>query len=151
MNNEYPRVETCSVCGRDFLAGVRDNGVCLSCFHKREREKVETREEIQKPTRESRQPQTEQQKPGHVYMMKSGGWCKIGMTSRQSGRLGELRGLFPVIKLIHQIECNDAGKVETYLHKKFKKQRVTREWYKLTKEDIAWFKSLKDCDLDELV
>lgn len=87
---------------------------------------------------------------GFVYVMKSGTHYKIGMTSRQSGRINEIKVLFPIVKLIHQIACSDAKKVEVYLHKKYKKQRITHEWYSLTREDVQWFKSLKDYELDNL-
>ena len=129
--------------GKKFVKASEELAERMKNAEPRERRK---RREISKVSQKAKTKSA----AGYIYIMKSGGWYKIGMTSRKSGRLGEIRVLFPIVKLITQIACEDAGKVETYLHKKYKKQRITHEWYKLTKQDIQWFKSLKDHDLDEV-
>jgi len=111
----------------------------------KKKEKVKAKEETPPKTEELGQSQF-----GYVYIVKSASYYKIGMTSRQSGRMSELRGLFPVLRVINQFACNDRGRVESYLHKKYKKKQVTREWYKLDKEDIEWLRSLEDHSLDSV-
>lgn len=51
---QYPRVETCSVCKKDFWASSRDNGICSSCSFKiwkeNEAEQIKQKQdEIKKP------------------------------------------------------------------------------------------------------
>jgi len=145
-------VQDCSVCGKPFWAGPRDGGICFPCSHKaaRERESEEKKKRKEQRSAPVIQPAVIKDKPvsgGYVYVMKSGQRYKIGMTSRKSGRLNEIKGLFPVIRLVLQIACHNAGTVETYLHKKYKKQRIVREWYKLEKQDLEWLKSLHDYEL----
>lgn len=150
------RVNICSNCEKRFWSKSGNDDVCFDCFHKAgypEPEKLSWlpvfTPRLKKIERPKPEPRKVVGKPGYVYVMKSVGMYKIGMTSRKSGRLDEIKRMVPVLKLMCQIACDDAGAVETYLHKKYKKQRITHEWYKLNKEDLKWFKSLKDHDLDE--
>lgn len=152
------RVNTCSTCGKRFWSKSGDDDICFDCFHKagyKEEEKVSWLPTIAFPPKKIDRPKPQPiksvRKPGYVYVMKSwGGVCKIGMTTRESGRLDEIKRMVPILRLYCQIACKDAAAVETYLHKKYKKQRITHEWYKLSKEDLKWFKSLKDHDLDSI-
>lgn len=131
------RVYVCSKCGRGFWAKAARDGVCFSCYHElhKDDEDVITSQVTHVSTKSETATQDKNNHRsysyGYVYIMKSAGYYKIGMTSRESGRINELRQLFPVLKLIHQFACNDRSKVESNLHKKYKKQQVTREWYKL--------------------
>ncbi len=41
----YPRVETCSICGKDFWSGPHDNKICFSCSFPIAREKEARRQQ----------------------------------------------------------------------------------------------------------
>lgn len=138
-----PRVNVCSKCGKDFWSKDIGNSICFLCFQETQKnpplEPIVQAGTVYEPT--------ERDLSGYVYIVKSLGYYKIGMTSKQSERVKALRVSLPVLKLINQFACKDRQRVESYLHKKYKKQQVKGEWYKLTKEDIQWLKSLQDYEL----
>lgn len=74
----------------------------------------------------------------HVYLIKSGEYHKIGIAKNVKSRMLSLDTSNPMpIELIDSQKCKQARKVERYLHDKYSEQRVKREWFKLTDEQIT--------------
>ena len=77
----------------------------------------------------------------YVYLQKSGRRFKIGRTRAPKRRLGEVQLMVPdVVSLLHVIETDDPGGVETYWKKRFETKHLRGEWYALTPEDVASFR-----------
>jgi len=89
---------------------------------------------------------------GYVYLMGSDvGLYKIGRTRDLNGRVGDLNRQYPVkIWLIHPVASHSYKRLERWLHKKFADKRQGLEWFALSQEDVDWFTSKKDFDLDTL-
>lgn len=82
-------------------------------------------------------------RPGIVYLLQSGEYYKIGMTSNLASRKAWFDIHLPhKTELIHTIPCNDALRLERHLHEHFKDKRLNGEWFSLSEADIAevkWF------------
>lgn len=80
---------------------------------------------------------------GYVYMQKHGNRpeYKIGKTWHAAMREGQLKLLLPEeIQPIHYIETVDPPGVEAYWHKRFKKQHLNGEWFRLSSAQVKEFK-----------
>jgi len=78
---------------------------------------------------------------GFVYLFKSGRYYKIGKTKDTVRRGSELRIQLPEkMDLIHSIQTDDPGGVETYWHKRFEAKRMNGEWFNLNITDIKMFR-----------
>jgi hypothetical protein len=77
---------------------------------------------------------------GHVYLIQTGKWYKIGCTWDILRRHGELRINLPEAKPIHTIETDDPFGVEKYWHRRFDALRVQNEFFNLTSKEIRAFK-----------
>lgn len=83
-------------------------------------------------------------KRGYVYVIKSGKYHKIGMTTRSpSVRIREFTTPEGV-EVVHIIETSDPKGCEAFLHDIFKDKRAEREWFNLNDEDIAFITSIKE-------
>lgn len=82
---------------------------------------------------------------GIVYLLKSGDYYKIGMTTNMKRRFSEMKTLMPdpVIE-IHKIVTNDPQTVEKYWHSRFSSKRKNGEWFGLDEFDIAEFQRYVD-------
>ena len=82
---------------------------------------------------------------GYVYLISGGGYHKIGMTSRKTRRLYELRAILPFdVDLVHAVACRDMAASERYWHTRFAEQRIRGEWFQLNDTDVAEFCQWKE-------
>lgn len=97
----------------------------------------------------SKLPKKEPPKPkdGYVYLIQDisvTGYCKIGRAKYPKERFKRFEVSLPFeFKVLHTIECDDYAKAESELHDKFRSKRQNGEWFKLSKDDIKWFKSIE--------
>ena len=79
---------------------------------------------------------------GIVYLIKSGPNYKIGRTTNLKQRIGNIKLQLPdPVETIHTIKTNDEVKLESYWHERFAGKRKNGEWFSLSDEDVAEFKS----------
>lgn len=119
-----------------------------------EREILERAQEVVRPSKIKAIDFSSPEKlTGFVYLMWSGnGLYKIGISKGVQNRLHGLRRQFPIrIEVIHFIKSTNYKNVEKYLHNKFASKRAEFEWFRLSREDVLWIKSLKDFELDDFV
>ncbi len=83
-------------------------------------------------------------KDGHVYLIKSGKFFKIGFSVHAGARERQLAIQLPeAVSTIHVIVTDDPMGIEAYWHRRFAKKRMNGEWFQLSREDIAAFKRRK--------
>lgn len=63
---------------------------------------------------------------------------KIGRTNRSvASRLSDLQTASPQqLVVIHTIECVNSSLIESYLHRKYAKSQIRREWFELSPQQI---------------
>lgn len=83
------------------------------------------------------------QRAGYVYLLKTQGVYKIGLSVNPTRRLGEIQPAYPFpVELIHTIETEDMMALEADLHARFASQRLNGEWFELSPADLEYIKSL---------
>lgn len=75
---------------------------------------------------------------GYVYVLSLGfdGLYKIGMTRNIQGRVRELGSSNPFVKEVCITRVRHPEKIESKVHKKFKKNLVKREIYRLSDQEV---------------
>lgn len=77
---------------------------------------------------------------GYVYVLESRGLYKIGRTNDLTRRLNEHLTAAPDARYVHTIRSENERALEKELHGLFAAKRVTREWFALTRNDLALIK-----------
>ena len=81
---------------------------------------------------------------GFVYLIRSGGFSKIGMTNSAGRREYELAIQLPEnATKVHVIRTDDPRGIEAYRHKRFSAKRYNGEWFELNAADVRSFKRRK--------
>lgn len=106
--------------------------------------------DICRPLAEHEPKKAEVEKPskpvikGHVYLMHSGKYYKIGKSKHVGGREYQIGLKLPeALKTLHSIATDDPDGIEVYWHNRFKDKQAEGEWFKLTSDDIKAFKLRK--------
>lgn len=89
-------------------------------------------------------PKPRKPKRGVVYLMASGAYHKIRLTTQSvEQRLAEIQKTMPhFIEVVHTIKSDDIETLEAELHERYEGKRVTGEWFALSPEDVFYIKSL---------
>jgi hypothetical protein len=81
---------------------------------------------------------------GHVYLMKSGRYYKIGHSVHAGARERQIAIQLPEeLATIHVIGTDDPTGIEAYWHRRFAAKRKNGEWFDLSREDVAAFRRRK--------
>lgn len=112
-----------------------------------ERSEYEDVEEICLPHVKTDEAETEEESvnagssDGHIYLIKSGRYYKIGRTNSLARRERELAIQLPEpAETIHTIATDDAPGIEAYWHRRFSDRRKNGEWFELSAADVKAFR-----------
>lgn len=82
-------------------------------------------------------------KKGYVYLLQSGPFYKIGVSTNVKRRVRELSTLPPFnINVICTIPSENRYELEGNLHTRFSDKHINGEWFELEPSDVAYIKGL---------
>jgi hypothetical protein len=85
---------------------------------------------------------------GIVYLIAGGGYHKIGLTTNIEARFKDIGTKLPFTsEVIHTIRTSDIYRLEKYWHERFASKRAEGEWFILTDEDVAEFRSFEEMEV----
>ncbi|MGA3100057.1 MAG: GIY-YIG nuclease family protein, partial [Bryobacteraceae bacterium] len=78
---------------------------------------------------------------GCVYLIRYGGFYKVGKSTVVDRRSAAIRGQLPEGKgkLVHQMRTDDPAGIEAYWHRRFAAKRTNGEWFALSPEEVKAF------------
>ena len=86
-----------------------------------------------------------QPQKGYVYLLKGGGYYKIGLSNDVNRRMEEISPRLPFeTELICTIATRDMYKLEAALHDLYAARRANGEWFELDEADVVLFKEFAD-------
>lgn len=137
MPPEYERA--CVHCGETFTAKRADTQFCSS------RCKAANHRATDFDIEAERNPQRFK---GYIYVIQEidiTGLYKIGKSANVKNRYIQFSIELPFNwRPIHKFAVKDMHRMETALHKRFEDKRERGEWFRLTKADVEYIKSLQD-------
>lgn len=81
---------------------------------------------------------------GHVYVLRSGDFIKIGKSKFVDQRVTQISPKTPMpVTLLHSIACEDMSQVEAALHRRYAHYRTNGEWFLLPQEELDWLLTIK--------
>jgi Meiotically Up-regulated Gene 113 (MUG113) protein len=81
---------------------------------------------------------------GSVYLLKAGGFYKIGRSVAVGQRECQLAIQLPEKAItLHAIRTDDPVGIEAYWHKRFESRRKNGEWFELDPADVKAFRRRK--------
>jgi hypothetical protein len=81
---------------------------------------------------------------GHVYLLKSGRYYKIGHSIAPGQRERQLAIQLPEkAAIVHTIKTDDPAGIEKYWHGRFAEKRLNGEFFKLSQADVSAFRRRK--------
>ncbi len=84
------------------------------------------------------------ERPGFVYLFKSGPHYKIGLSIAPPTRIKAIESPSgEPVELIHTIKVGHMWQAEAEWHKRFRDENFTLEWFTLSEDDVAEFKSFE--------
>jgi|GEM_PF-6647959 len=100
----------------------------------------------------SAEPKTAR-KPGYIYIYESGGYYKIGLTTRSpEKRAKEISRNTPFkLNLVHCFDSDDAMQAEKILHSEYGEKRLDGEWFDLEESDLEALREIKCFRVNEFV
>ena len=94
-------------------------------------------------TRKSRKRKVPDPQPGYVYLLKGGGFYKIGCSKNVDKRTVALATKLPfVVEELCRITTADRFGTEHRLHEQFADKRVNGEWFELDEADVEYIRGL---------
>lgn len=89
--------------------------------------------------------QPKKKERGFVYLIESGGAYKIGKSKSLTSRAYQFAATMPHrVTLIHSIESDNYGDIETELHEHFQDKRLNGEWFALSSDDVEYIKAITE-------
>ncbi len=87
---------------------------------------------------------------GSVYLIRAeNGLYKIGKAVNVAVRLQSLAAAIPMKwEMVHSFRAANHSTAEWRLHKRFADKREVGEWFRLSREDVAYIQALQDFALD---
>jgi len=89
-------------------------------------------------------------KSGFVYLLRGGGYCKIGQAKQIKQRLAQISPKLPFpVELAHAIKTNNRYWLEGHLHVLFAKKHTNGEWFRLDTQDIQFLMNYNEWNVDQ--